>query len=77
MAYFFTASQDAQAITTAVDLLFCTVAAEKPIKIWAFDIATNTGWCVGRLEEGKSAPIYLCGGTWDLKPRRKWHCWWR
>lgn len=42
MPYFYTASQDAQAITTAVDLLFCTVAAEVPIKIWALDIANTT-----------------------------------
>lgn len=42
MATFFTASQDAQAITTAVDILFCTVAADKPVKLWALDIANTT-----------------------------------
>jgi len=42
MAVFFTASQDAQAITTAVDLLFCTVAADKPVTLWGLDIANTT-----------------------------------
>lgn len=42
MGFFYTASQDAQAITTAVDLLFCTVAADKPVELWGFDIANTT-----------------------------------
>jgi hypothetical protein len=42
MAYFYTASQDAQAITTAVDLLFCTVATDVPVRLWGFDIANTT-----------------------------------
>lgn len=42
MPYFYTASQDAQAITAAVDLLHGTVAAEVPIKIWSFDIGNTT-----------------------------------
>lgn len=42
MAFFYTASQDAQAITTATDLLFCTVAADKPVRLWGFDIGNTT-----------------------------------
>jgi len=42
VGWFYTASQDAQAITTAVDLLFCTVAADVPIELWGFDIANTT-----------------------------------
>jgi hypothetical protein len=40
--YFYTCSQDAQAITTAVDILFCTVAADVPVKLWSLDIANTT-----------------------------------
>ena len=42
MPYFYTVSQDAQAITTAVDLLVGTVATDVPMKLWAFDIANTT-----------------------------------
>lgn len=42
MGFFYTASQDAQAITTAVDLLYCTVAADKPVELWGLDIANTT-----------------------------------
>lgn len=42
MAFLYTASQDAQAISTAVDLLFCTVATDKPVRLWGFDIANTT-----------------------------------
>lgn len=39
---FYTASQDAQAITTAVDLMHGTVAADVPVRLWGFDIANTT-----------------------------------
>lgn len=42
MPYFYTASQDAQSISTAVDLLFCTVAADVPVRLWSFDIGNTT-----------------------------------
>lgn len=42
MGFFYTASQDAQAITTAVDLLHVTVAADVPIELWGFDFANTT-----------------------------------
>lgn len=42
MGFFYTASQDAQAITTATDLIFLTVAADKPIELWGFDIANTS-----------------------------------
>lgn len=42
MGYFYTASQDAQAITTAVDLLVATIADDVPIELWGFDIANTT-----------------------------------
>lgn len=42
MSFFYTASQDAQPITTAVDLLHITVAAEVPVRLWGFDIGNTT-----------------------------------
>lgn len=39
---FYTVSQDAQAISTATDLLFCTVAADKPVRIWGLDIGNTS-----------------------------------
>lgn len=42
MSYFYTCSQDAQAITTAVDLMVMTVASDVPIRVWGFDIANTT-----------------------------------
>lgn len=42
MGFFYTASQDAQAISTAVDLLHMTVASDKPVELWGFDIANTT-----------------------------------
>ena len=42
MSYFYTASQDAQAITTAVDILVGTIADDVPIRIWGLDIANTT-----------------------------------
>lgn len=42
MGFFYTASQDAQAITGAVDLVFCTVAADVPVYLWGFDIGNTT-----------------------------------
>jgi hypothetical protein len=42
MGFFYTASQDAQAITTAVDILFGTIADDVPIELWGFDIANTT-----------------------------------
>lgn len=42
MSFFYTASQDAQAITTAVDLLFVTVATDVPVRLWGFDIGNTT-----------------------------------
>lgn len=42
MSFFYTASQDAQAITTAVDLIHMTVATDVPIRIWGFDMANTT-----------------------------------
>lgn len=40
--FFYTASQDAQAISTAVDLLVGTVADDVPIRLWGFDISNTT-----------------------------------
>jgi len=40
--YFYTASQDNQSISTAVDLMFCTAAAEVPVRLWAFEIANTS-----------------------------------
>ena len=42
MGLMYTASQDAQAITTAVDLIHMTVAADKPILLHSFDIGNTT-----------------------------------
>jgi hypothetical protein len=42
MSYFYTASQDAQSISTAVDLMFCTVAADVPVRLWGFDIGNTS-----------------------------------
>jgi hypothetical protein len=42
MAFFYTATQDAQAITTAVDLMHVTVATDVPIQLWGFDIWNTT-----------------------------------
>jgi len=42
MAFFYTCSQDAQAISTAVDILFCTVATDKPVRLWGLDIGNTT-----------------------------------
>lgn len=40
--HFYTVSQDAQAVTAAADLLFCTVAADVPVRLWGFDIGNTT-----------------------------------
>ena len=42
MSYFYTVSQDAQNISTAVDLLFCTVATDVPVRLWGLDIANTS-----------------------------------
>lgn len=42
MGFFYTASQDAQAISTAVDLLHLTVATDKPLELWGLDLANTT-----------------------------------
>lgn len=39
---FFTASQDAQAITTAVDLFHFTIADDKPMCLWALELCNTT-----------------------------------
>jgi hypothetical protein len=39
---FFTASQDAQAVSTAVDLFHFTIADDKPMKLWALELAQTT-----------------------------------
>lgn len=42
MSFFYTVSQDAQAITTATDIVFCTVATDVPVRLWGFDIGNTT-----------------------------------
>lgn len=42
MGFFYTASQDAQAISTAVDILHGTIADDVPIELWGLDIANTT-----------------------------------
>lgn len=42
MSFFYTASQDIQAITTAVDLLHGTVATDVPIRLWGLDLGQTT-----------------------------------
>lgn len=42
MSFFYTASQDAQAITTAVDIFHITVATDVPIRVWGLDIGNTT-----------------------------------
>lgn len=39
---FFTASQDAQAVSTAVDLFHITIADDKPFYLWALELAQTT-----------------------------------
>lgn len=39
---FFTASQDAQAISTAVDILHFTIADDKSMKLWALELGQTT-----------------------------------
>lgn len=42
MDFFFTASQDAQAVSTAVDLFHFTIADDKPMWLWELDICQTT-----------------------------------
>jgi len=42
MSFFYTASQDAQAITGAVDLMHGTVATDVPVRLWGFDLSNTT-----------------------------------
>lgn len=42
MSFFYTASQDAQAVSTAVDLFFFTIADDKPMQLWALELAQTT-----------------------------------
>lgn len=42
MGFFYTASQDAQAITTAVDILHGTMADDVPIELWGLDMGNTT-----------------------------------
>jgi hypothetical protein len=42
MELFYTASQDAQAVSTAVDLFHFTVADDKPMWLWALELAQTT-----------------------------------
>jgi hypothetical protein len=42
MELFYTASQDAQAVSTAVDLFHFTIADDKPMWLWAIEIAQTT-----------------------------------
>ena len=42
MGWFYTASQTAQALTTAVDLMVGTVATDVPVELWGFDIGNTT-----------------------------------
>lgn len=39
---FFSASQDAQAVSTAVDLFHFTIADDKPMKLWSLEMAQTT-----------------------------------
>jgi len=39
---YYTASQDAQAVSTAVDLFHFTIADDKPMWLWALEIAQTT-----------------------------------
>jgi hypothetical protein len=42
MELFYTASQDAQAVSTAVDLFHFTIADDKPMWLWALELAQTT-----------------------------------
>jgi len=42
MGFFYTASQDGQAISTAVDLLHLTIADDVPIELWGIDIGNTS-----------------------------------
>lgn len=42
MGFFYTAAQDAQAISTAVDLFHVTVADDVPIELWGLDMGQTT-----------------------------------
>jgi len=39
---YYTASQDAQAVSTAVDLFYFTIADDKPMWLWALEICQTT-----------------------------------
>lgn len=42
MDFYYTASQDAQAISTAVDLFHITIADDKPFYLWGLDICNTS-----------------------------------
>lgn len=42
MDFFYTASQDAQAVSTSVDLFHFTIADDKPMWLWALELAQTT-----------------------------------
>ena len=69
----FTASQDAQAITTAVDLFHFTVADDKPMWLWSLELAQTTdlgdaseevlrlGWYTGVTGGGSGSALTEAG----------------